>query len=178
MKTLTKPIEDRYAPFIIGINPGTSNLGLAILQGNDLRDWRVKVFDGKWSMEKLKKIERVLNIYFDTYHFEVIALKKLHQNRSSKHLELLVTKICEMAKSRKIRLIQLSNNEIKHSILQNNHGNKKRLSEVIATRFPLLYKELEQDQKKPFWKSLYHARMFEAVALALICYGKIESRKG
>ncbi|GAF91324.1 unnamed protein product, partial [marine sediment metagenome] len=41
---------------IIGINPGTRYLGISVFQDSDLRDWRIKVFQEKWSEHKIKKI--------------------------------------------------------------------------------------------------------------------------
>ena len=32
---------------IIGINPGTRYLGISVFHGSELRDWRVKVVQGK-----------------------------------------------------------------------------------------------------------------------------------
>ena len=41
---------------IVCINLGTRYLGLAAFQGGDLRDWRVRSFNGRWSSDKEKKI--------------------------------------------------------------------------------------------------------------------------
>ena len=38
---------------IIGINPGTRYLGIAVFIGPEPREWRIKIFNGKWSKEKM-----------------------------------------------------------------------------------------------------------------------------
>ena len=60
---------------ILGISPGTKYLGIAVLRGPELRDWRVKAFKGRWSEGKLGKIEAVLASLVARYDPDILAVK-------------------------------------------------------------------------------------------------------
>jgi len=80
---------------ILGINPGMRYLGLAVLYGQELLDWRIKVLDGKWSNEKIKKAIKILSDFFYQYEPTVMVIKKLHPSRRSENLLRLTNKIKE-----------------------------------------------------------------------------------
>ena len=102
---------------IIGINPGTRYLGLAVFQDRSLFDWRIKLLDGKWSKEKIDKAIDVISEYIELYDLNTIALKKLHPSHSSKKLGLLVPRIKSLAQSKKIKVYQYSIKELEEFFL-------------------------------------------------------------
>ena len=61
---------------ILGLNPGTRYLGMAVFQGPELRDWGVKTFKGQWSKEKLKKIKEIVSDLISRYDLNTLAIKK------------------------------------------------------------------------------------------------------
>lgn len=52
---------------IIGINPGTRYLGIAVFEGPELMDWRVKKLKEKWSKEKMKKAIKIISKFNELY---------------------------------------------------------------------------------------------------------------
>jgi len=93
---------------IIGINPGSKYLGIAIFQGSDLRYWGIKVLKGKWSKEKIEKAKEIISDLIVRYDLNVLAIKRLHPSRSSKNLNRLVAKIKEFSKRKGLRVYQYS----------------------------------------------------------------------
>ncbi|GAG60193.1 unnamed protein product, partial [marine sediment metagenome] len=88
---IRKPIK------ILGINPGTRYLGIAFFREAELRDWRVKVVEGKWSEEKVKKIKTIILSLIGKYEPDFLSIKKLNPLRTSSNLTRLSTKIKNLA---------------------------------------------------------------------------------
>lgn len=147
----------------MGINPGTRYLGLAVLHGSDLLDWRVKTFRGKWTKEKAKRILEIISEKIKLYEINNISLKKLHPSRRSRNLAKLVNKIKELARRRIIKIYQYSIKEIEKLSIEDKKLNKRNLIEAIVNRYPILHHDLN---KEKILKNSYYFRIFEAVALA------------
>jgi len=156
---------------IIGVNPGTRYLGVTVLQGPELRDWRVKVLKGKWSKEKIRKAIEIISDFIERYEPGVLAIKKLHPSRKSKNLALLVARIKEFSKRKGLKIYQYSIKDLEEFFIQENKLNKKNLAEEITTEHPALFHEL---QKEKVHKNPYYIRVFEAVALASRCFRQLD----
>jgi len=155
---------------IIGINPGTRYLGLAVFQDRSLFDWRIKLLEGKWSKKKIDKAIDVISEYIELYDLNTIVLKKLHSAHSSKHLRLLVSKIKALAARKKIKVYQYSIKELEDYFLtEEERHNKRTLAEKMVSDYPFLVNELEKEKAHKN-KNPYHLRMFEAVALGAACF--------
>lgn len=155
---------------IIGINPGTRYLGIAIFLDSDLRDWRAKSFKEKWSKEKMEKIRKTILCFFDQYEPNILAIKKLHPSRSSKNLKHLVIRIKELSKRRGLKVFQYSIKNMESFFLPGENSNKKRLTKVIASEYQDLFHELKKERSN---RNAYYTRMFEAVALASMCFHQL-----
>ena len=155
---------------IIGINPGTRYLGLAVFQDRSLVDWRIKRLDGKWSKEKINKAIDVISDCIKRHDLKIIALKKLHPARSSKNLRLLVSRIKALAARKKIKVYQYSIKELENFFLtEEERHNKRTLAEKMVSDYPFLVNELEKEKAHKN-KNPYYLRMFEAVALGAACF--------
>ena len=156
---------------IIGINPGTRYLGIAVFQGPELVDWRIKVLKGKWSKEKMKRAIKIISDFIERYDPYILAIKKLHASRSSLNLKHLVTRIKALATRNKVKFYQYSIKELEHFFLEDEKHNKKTLAEKIASEYPVLCHELKKEKTH---KNAYYFRMFEAVALASVCFHQLD----
>jgi len=156
---------------IIGINPGKRYLGIAVLQGPELMDWRVKVLKGKWSKEKMKRAVEIISEFIDRYEPGVLAIKKLHPSRRSKNLNRLVARIKEFSRRKGLKVYQYSIKDLEGFFIQEGKLNKKNLAELIASEYPVLFYELKREKTN---KNHYYFRMFEAVALASLCFHQLD----
>ena len=159
---------------IIGINPGARYLGLAVFVGPELREWRIKAFNGTWSPAKMKKIERMFTRYLDRYKPNAIAMKKLHPSRSSSRLNRLVDVVKRIAKQKRIKLREYPVCEVESSLSNGETINKKKMAELVALQNPVL---LHEFKREGMHKNPYHIRMFEAVALAMKGFYEEDSEK-
>jgi Holliday junction resolvasome RuvABC endonuclease subunit len=151
---------------IIGINPGTRYLGIAILFGPELMDWRIKVLEGKWSEEKINKAKGIVSELINQYEPNILAIKRLHPSRRSENLLRLVNKIKEYSKQNKLKLYQYSIKEIEKLLIRDVKLNKRNLIDAMVELYPVLHHDLgrERNHRNP-----YYFRSFEAVALASAC---------
>ena len=157
---------------IIGINPGTRYLGIAILHGSELLDWRIKVLNGKWSEEKMKKAVGIISEFFDRYEPTHLAIKKLHPSRRSRNLAQLTAKIKEFSRRKGLEVSQYSIKDVEEFFIEDEKLNKKNLAEVICKEYPALFYEIKKEKNH---KNSYYMRLFEAVALASACFRELDN---
>jgi Holliday junction resolvasome RuvABC endonuclease subunit len=156
----------RRAQKIIGINPGTRYIGIAVLYGRELMDWRIKVLEGKWSKEKITKVIRILSEIIERYEPGILAIKKLHPSRRSKNLLRLTNRIKEFVRRKSLKVYQYSIKEIENFYVKKGKFSKRNMFNDIIELYPELY----YDQKKEMSQNTpYYYRMFEAIALAGAC---------
>jgi len=148
---------------IIGINPGTRYLGIAVLDGSELLDWRIKTLTGKWSEEKIKKTIGIVSDLIDRYEPNVLVIKKLHPSRRTENLLRMSNKIKEYARRKGLKVCQYSIKEIEKSFIEGGKLNKRNLIKEVVKRYPELHCALKKEKSH---SSPYYIRVFEAVALA------------
>jgi hypothetical protein len=141
------------------------------LQESELREWSVKVFKGKWSAEKMKKILPVIDEIISRYDVTILTVKKLHPARTSRQLNLLVKKMKDTAKRRKLKVCEYSIKQLEQSLCPGEKGNKKKLAEKVVRDYPVLIHELEKER---IHRNAYYIRLFEAVALGMMNIKKHE----
>ena len=157
---------------ILGVNPGTRYAGIACFQGQELKDWRIKVVEGKRFKEKLEKTKTILSGFFARYEPNVLAIKKLHPSRSSPNLNRLVSRLKEFSKRKGLRVYEYSVKDLENLLPSEGRiKNKRELQEVVASLYPFLVNELTKEKKN---KNPYFVRMFEAVALGIVCFNRLD----
>ena len=154
---------NRRSQKIIGINPGTRYLGIAVLDGSELLDWRIKVLEGKWSEKKIKKAIEILSDIFDQYEPNVLVIKKLHPSRRSKSLARLVVTIKALARRKEMKVYQYSIKKVEDFFVEEGKLNKRNLAEAVISKYPVLSYELNKEKRN---KNSYYIRAIEATALA------------
>jgi len=156
---------------IVCVNLGTRYLGLASFQGSDLRDWRVRSFNGKWGREKERKIVGFLQEYLDCWKPQVVVSKKIDQRRSSAELDHVADRLEALLKERGVRCRSYDIGSLVRGLAGRGRKSKKILGEAMARRYPALQRELDKERTS---LNPYYQRMFEAVALGSICLGRLE----
>lgn len=149
---------------IIGISPGSRYLGVAILKGSKLIDWRIKVIRAKTLIERINILERIILKLNRIYRPNYIALKGVHSSRSSRQLDGLLIAIREFSERLEIDIHEYSLEKIKAILLDGKKGNKRMLGEHLASMYPVLYRELREKKNT----DKYRIKIFEAVAVATV----------
>lgn len=157
----------------LAINPSSKYLGIAVLQGEWLKDWRIKVLKGKWSKEKFERAEAIITALIEHHKPDALAIKKLHPARSSLNLTYLVERIKDLAHLKGLPAHQYTIQEIKDFFSPGDKINKKGLAGTIAARLPDLFQDYQDEQRR---KNPYLTRMFEAVAIGIVCFHEIDKK--
>lgn len=160
-------------PTILAINPGTRYLGFAAFRGPELLDWGVRVIRAKTSRGTLRVAATILNEAIDRFQPDTLAIKQLHRSRSSASLNSLTGTMKKLCRRRKLHVCQYSIGQLKQALCPEEPANKRRLAEHVVAAYPVLTHELQREQAN---LNPYYIRVFEAVALGMICYEALERK--
>jgi len=152
-------------PKILALDPGTKYLAVAAFEGEYLLDWTIKSFRGKYDGKKQKKILKAVDYLVDEYEADILALNK--KRHYSDNLNALIQEIEQYSKRKGLKLFQYSLKEIEDFFISDGKKNTTRLSEVIVARYPELENIFNREQSN---QNQYYMRIFEAVALGVICF--------
>lgn len=148
---------------ILGISPGTTWLGIAVLRNGELIDWRVYRPKYTWSKAKHQRVMTYLNFLIDRYEVTGIALNPSAGKKNTVALKELYSGIRATARSQKLALSEYSFQELVRYTCTENIEQKKDLPQAIIQHFPELTALCLKEKKN--WNA-YYIKMFEAVAAA------------
>jgi len=151
---------------ILAINPGSRYLGMAVFNGADLNDWRMKYISGIDVNQRMKKARSIVLKYISQYNPDILVVKRLHRSRSSPYLNRLASGIKQLARRKRAKVYQYSIGEVKAFFTGKKRSNRRELAEILVSRYPVLIPEFNKEKENA---SPYYMRMFEAVALGAIC---------
>jgi len=157
---------------ILGLNPGSRYLALAILRGSDLRYWGIKVLKGTRAKGKIERTKEILSDLINRYDLNVLAIKKLHRSRSSKNLNRLTASIREFARRKGLMVCEYSLKELEKFFSPEEKINKKQMAELVTSEHPFLLPVLEKERKN---RNPYAIRIFEAIALGIRCFDQLDN---
>lgn len=153
----------------LGVSAGTRYVGIAVVDGPHLIEWKVQTFSGSWSKQKEQAITEAISTICATYAITTIALKSPDPIRSSPALLNLSEKICACAEATGLGIYQYNLMDIFHYC----HGKGKNIHEGIVAymreRYPLFTRECHKEQITSY---RYYTRMFEAILVAEMAYRK------
>ena len=154
---------------ILGLDPGTRETGFAILNHAGLLDYGVKNFTERAIRKNLLADAQKWLIKLIRFHRpKIIIIEKSNLTRlkSSRDLKFLIRKFADIAKKRKVKVIELSPLTVRKILFNDGWTTKKETAKFIAREhFSELQKFLKHNSKK--WYQDYWSNMFDAVALAL-----------
>lgn len=142
-------------------------MGFAAFRGPELLDWGVRVISAKTPRGGIRVANQIVKHSIERFQPDTLALKRLHSSRSSSALDRLTDSICQIARIRKIKIHQYSITELKKTLCSETKSNRRRLATEVSAAYPVLSHEL---QKEIGNRNPYYLRMFEAVALGIVCY--------
>ena len=119
---------------ILSMILGTRYIGIAIMNGSDLRDWFVKSLNGTLVKDKINNIITITTDYIKRFNIDTLALKKLHPSRSSPLLNRLNESIKTVVRNKHLSIIEYPISVIEHSLLTSK-TNKKHISFFFSFSF-------------------------------------------
>ena len=157
----------KESPRILAVNPGSRYIGFAAFRGPDLLDWGVRVNTGKTPRGVARVGVGIVKETVERFQPNTLALKCIHPSRSSPALDRLTDSIRELSHRRKLKLYQYSIKELKKALCSGAKGGTRTLAAQVAATYPVLIRDFDKEMAN---RHPYYLRMFEAVALGIVCY--------
>jgi Holliday junction resolvasome RuvABC endonuclease subunit len=154
---------------ILAIDPGTREMGVALLQGKELIYHGVETIKKCSSPhEKLKEGRKIVLRMIDDFKPDLLVVEKtfFRNNRNSGLLNVFTDEIRAIGKRKGLQVASFAPNTVKKFICGNGRASKAEVARVVIAKFPDLKVYLTQDRA---WKERYHQNMFDAVALGVTC---------
>jgi hypothetical protein len=117
---------------VLGISAGTRSFGYAIVRNEELVEWEVKNFPGKWSKLKLRIIGRAFENLL-AQKIDAVAFKTTLPFHSSQNLDELNSALAEIASLKNIPASFYSAQDL---LKRCNVTSKKKMIEAISQGFP------------------------------------------
>ena len=162
---------------ILAIDPGTREIGVALLQNGDLIYHGVKTIRKRGSpQERLKEGRKIVLRLIQDFKPQVLAVEKTFfaKNKNAALLNVFAEEIKAIGKQQGKTVVSFAPNTVKKFICGNGRASKAEVARVVIARYPELKVFLTQDRA---WKERYHQNMFDAVALG-ICSHSFLMKKG
>jgi crossover junction endodeoxyribonuclease RuvC len=157
---------------ILAIDPGTREMGIALLEGPSLVYHGVKIIKNRRSAHEILGEGRriILRLLNDFRPAVLVVEKTFFASKRSALLNVFADEIRALGKRKGLKVVSFAPNTVKKFISGNGRASKEEVAQVIVARFPELKVYLSQDRK---WKLRYHENMFDAVALALTASNRL-----
>jgi crossover junction endodeoxyribonuclease RuvC len=157
---------------ILAIDPGTREIGVAVLSEGELLYYGVKTIRRRGSAtEILSQVQQIMLRLIADYQPQYLAIEKMFLiHRSASLLNVTADEIKVIAKGQGLVVYEYAPTAVRKMICQTGKATKKQAAKIIAGQYPELARYLEQRSK---WETLYYANMFDAVAVGLCCHREI-----
>ena len=159
---------------ILALDPGTKEMGIALLDDGKLIYYGVKVIKNRKSPhENLEEGRKAVLRLIKDFKPQVLVVEKAFfaNNRNISLLNVFVDEIRAIGRRKKLRVIGYAPSTVKKYICGNGRASKKEVARVVVAKYPELKVYLTQDRA---WKEEYHQNMFDAVALGIIVKARFD----
>jgi Holliday junction resolvasome RuvABC endonuclease subunit len=159
-------------PNILAIDPGTKEIGVAVLTGLELRYFGVKTIRRRQSPQTvLGEAARHITALINEYEPESLAIEKTFLiQKNAALLNVVAAEIKHTARRRGLTIYEYAPTEVRKFICQSGKATKRETAQRICERYPELARYLTRPTK---WEEMYWANMFDAVAVGVTCLHEI-----
>lgn len=150
---------------ILAIDPGTRNIGYAVLESGSLKYCGVKSIPRTVDSEDILKEGRmIISSLIEDFRPQVLVVERTYfgNNSGSRTLNQFFRVIKSTGERRELEVMSLPVNTVRKSVCGNGWANKERVVRYLVKIFPQLRPYAKSDRE---WKRDYHQNMFDAVAL-------------
>lgn len=152
---------------ILSLDPGTKEMGIAVLQGFNLLDYRVKTFRNEKSIRQLlSQGKETMDQLLETLNPEIVVIERpfFSKTRRSALLTFLVEELRIRTRRSKSVLSEYGAREAREILLGDSKATKRDVAEYVVQLFPELQRHFHPGD---FWREKYWSHVFDAVALGL-----------
>ena len=153
---------------ILAVDPGTRELGVAVLSGKELLFYGVKtVTNRKNPLIVLDAISSYLRNLLKKYRPTAVAVEKMFiTQKNSALLVVTAEQVKAVAKEANLPVYEYAPVTVRKRLCQTGRATKRETAAVIATRFPELNRYY---RRTAAWEIDYYSNLFDAVAVGVVC---------
>lgn len=151
---------------IIGISLGTRLLGIAVVYGGTLYDFRVRTFYGSWNETKRCKIIATIRKAVEQYAVTAVVIKIPRPRHCSLRILELQDDIRQLSEQLGIKLTVCTINCLRDRYNGKERPNKRVLIDSISNKYPQHQQLAKLNIKEKNSRRAYHVKLFEAIACA------------
>ena len=155
---------------ILAIDPGTREMGVAVLENGNLLYSGVETFHKLPSpQEQLRQCQAAVARLIRDFRPTVLAVEKtfIGKNRNAALLNVLTDEIAALGQRKRITVVSFAPNTVKKIVAGNGWATKEEVARAVTARFPKLRANLPPIRK---WKLKRELNAFDAVALGLATF--------
>jgi Holliday junction resolvasome RuvABC endonuclease subunit len=157
---------------ILAIDPGTKELGVAVLLEDRLEYYGVKTFKQRQPRHAfLAAVVRYITGLIADHHPNVLAIEQTYFiQREAALLNVTAAEIKYTAERCGLAVFEFAPAKVRQHVCRAEKATKRETAKVLAGRYPELARYLKQPTK---WEALYWAHVLDAVAVGLVCWQQI-----
>lgn len=163
---------------ILAIDPGTREMGVAVLENGSLVYAGVETFGKLPSQEeRLRQVRVTVLRLIRDFRPAVLAIEKTFVGRNHRHgalLSVLSDEIATLGRRNGIIVVSLASNTVKKLVAGDGLATKEEVAQAVALHYPKLMAFLPPERT---WKRRHHLNMFDAVALGIACLAAYKGRR-
>jgi hypothetical protein len=146
---------------ILGIDPGTRFVGIAVLRNGTLVHYQIRSFQGPWTYKKLKAIILLLGATVARYGVTKIVVKVPDVFPTSPGYNQLIGAFNVFCRSKGLRPCYYSFSDITERHCASSEQSRGALIQVIVRKHPELIPEYKKEQDN---ENAHYHKLFYAVA--------------
>lgn len=162
------PYPKRTGSRILALDPGTREVGVAVLEGRELLFYGVRTIQHRATpQERLRDAVGLISRLILRHRPDVLAIERTLVIQQSAAFLLVVAKKMKAAARRKGLLVyEYPPLVVRRFICGTDKPTRQETMQQIAESYPHLRRHLERPAE---WERLYYAHIFDAIAVGLMC---------
>ena len=153
----------------IALDPGTREMGYAVLEDKELVFFGVRTFRTRSGRKLVAEARHFLSELVTDFAPHVVAIEKTRYSASRRSglLHPVVDELTTFARRNGIRAFAVPPRTVMTAIVGEGRVTRRDVTEMIVRWYPYLERYLRKDQRS---REVYWSKMFNAIALALTAY--------
>ncbi len=150
-------------------------MGIAVLEGDDLLDYRVKTFrNERKPHELLGQAKTVMVQLLEEVHPDIVVIEKpfFARTKRSALLTFLVQELRGRVKAGRVAIREYGPREVREMLLGDPKATKRDVARFVVGKYPELRAHFHPAD---FWKEKYWGHVFDAVGLGTL---ELQLREG
>ena len=161
---------------IFAVDPGTRELGVAVLSNGELLFYGVKtVTDRRNPLIVLETISGCIRNLLEKYRPANLAIEKMFVTQKNSALLVVVAEqVKAVARETNLPIYEYAPTTVRKRLCQSGRATKRETAEVLSIRFPELNRYYHRTKA---WELDYYSNLFDAVAVGVVCQEDLQQNE-